>query len=254
MFDKRCGEWEYGVGGGVVWDSTVEGEYEECRTKAAVLLNPTPDFKLLETIRWSPDEGFFLLDRHLARLQDSAEYFDYDVRIQDVRNALEAAVMDCSQIPKRVRLLADAQGRIEVEVLEFTPWKEGGELSVALAVNPVDPKDRFLYHKTTRREVYEAAHVEHPDCDEVLLWNPDGFVTEGTRSNVAVEMDGKLWTPPVSCGLLPGTLRARMLEAGELVERLIRVEDLDRVGAIYLLNSLRGMARARLVQRIAARV
>ena len=89
-----------------------------------------------------------------------------------------------------------------------------------LAAHPVDPSDEFLYHKTTNRAVYERAR--RPDCDDVILWNPAGEVTETTIANLVVEggmtEQGRRVTPPVACGLLPGTLRAELLATGEVSE------------------------------------
>jgi para-aminobenzoate synthetase/4-amino-4-deoxychorismate lyase len=118
---------------------------------------------------------------------------------------------------------------------------------VGLAPTPVDSTDVFLYHKTTRREVYDAALRSRPDCDDVLLWNERGEVTESCIANVALGLDGRLVTPPVGCGLLAGTLRGLLLEQGRLAERVITLADLARCDGIYLLNSVRGWREAALV-------
>ena len=109
----------------------------------------------------------------------------------------------------------------------------------------MDSSDPFLYHKTTNRRVYEAARAACPGFDDVLLFNEKGEITESTIANVAVDIEGKLCTPPVSCGLLPGTLRAHLLQQGELVERPITVAELLRSPRVLLLNSVRGMYRWR---------
>ena len=119
-------------------------------------------------------------------------------------------------------------------------------LRVAFARAPVDDTDRFLYHKTTNRGVYEAARAACPGFDDVLLFNGKGEITESTIANVAVEIQGRLCTPPVSCGLLAGTLRAQLLQQGELVERPITVEELLRSRDVILLNSVRGKYRVEL--------
>jgi para-aminobenzoate synthetase/4-amino-4-deoxychorismate lyase len=111
---------------------------------------------------------------------------------------------------------------------------------VGVALEPVNSQDRFLYHKTTHRAVYERARAGCPGFDDVILWNERGEVTESTIANVAVERDGALWTPPVRCGLLAGTLRERMLARGELREAVLSVDDLFRCRRVCLLNSVRG--------------
>ena len=95
-------------------------------------------------------------------------------------------------------------------------------------------------HKTTRRELYEAARASRPDCDEVILWNERGELTEATTSNLVLELDGRLWTPPVSAGLLAGTLRARLLAEGAIAERTLTPDDLARAERVWLINSVRG--------------
>jgi para-aminobenzoate synthetase/4-amino-4-deoxychorismate lyase len=89
--------------------------------------------------------------------------------------------------------------------------------------------------------VYEAARAACPGCEDVLLFNEQGEVTESTIANVAVDIAGKFATPPVSCGLLPGTLRAHLLQQGELVERRITVAEVLKAPCVFLLNSVRGV-------------
>jgi para-aminobenzoate synthetase/4-amino-4-deoxychorismate lyase len=98
----------------------------------------------------------------------------------------------------------------------------------------------FLYHKTTHRETYERARASRPDADAVILWNTSGDITEATEANVVVDISGRKVTPPVDCGLLPGTLRAALIESGEVVEARISRADLEHADAIWLVNSVRG--------------
>jgi len=224
------------VGGGIVWDSVSGNEYEECWLKAKVLTEKPSSFDLLETLFWTPDGGYFLLERHLKRLRDSAEYFDISVSESDLRSKLN---MVDGQAPRRVRLLVAPDGTSRVESFPFDPVTAASPVRVRLAAAPIDPADRFLYHKTTRREVYEQAKSGVGACDDVLLWNPAGELMESTIANIVVERDGQLLTPPVRCGLLPGTYRAELLEQGTIKEGVIAVADLARCGKIHLVNSLR---------------
>ena len=113
-------------------------------------------------------------------------------------------------------------------------------MHAALAAEPVDPHDVFLFHKTTRRAIYEHARASRPDAEAVILWNSLGEVTEGTDFNIVVEIDGDQVTPPIECGLLPGTFRAQLLDDGEIIERRIRVDQLRAAGRGWLINSVRG--------------
>ncbi len=115
---------------------------------------------------------------------------------------------------------------------------------VALAKKPVATGDRFLYHKTTRRDIYDEHRSSFPEHDEVLLWNERGELTEGTVTNLVVAAGGRLLTPPVASGLLAGTLRAQLLAKGVLREARILRKDLAAADAVYLINSVRGWVRA----------
>jgi para-aminobenzoate synthetase/4-amino-4-deoxychorismate lyase len=241
LVDRRRGQAEYGVGGGIVWDSARQAELLESRAKAAILRAPMPSFSLLETMRWEPRAGYGLLERHLRRLRDSAEYFDLAVDEARVRRALALAAEAFGDASRRVRLLVDRNGEPTVEALPLPPRAAGPALCVALAAEPVDISDPFLYHKTTHRAVYEQARAARPECDDVILYNERGEVTESTVANLAVEVGGVLRTPPVACGLLAGTLRAERLERCELVEAPVTLADLRASPHLELFNSVRGV-------------
>ncbi|MFH1476657.1 MAG: aminodeoxychorismate synthase component I [Verrucomicrobiota bacterium] len=242
--DTETGTARYHVGGGITHGSLPENEYAECLAKAEVLTRPLPVFDLLETLRW--DGSYFLLREHLDRLAESAAYFDFSFS----RPAAEAAL---NQYPfpvlardgragqgkapvLKVRLLLSRDGacRVEGEAL-----KVSASLRVGLASAPVDEDQVWLYHKTTCREIYRQALLSRPDCEDVILWNKAGELTESTIANVVLELDGKLWTPPVACGLLAGAFRRHLLETGAIQERVLRRDDLRRARAIHLINSVR---------------
>ncbi len=240
VVDRRDGSGTYGVGGGIVWDSSSDDEYRECLAKTRVLeaANPMPgEFELLETLLWTPASGFALLDRHLERLSDSADYFDFELDAGEVTAALAAAV-DGRSTSARVRLRVRSDGRATVECGPVPRAPDACRLGMAAA--PVDVRDPFLYHKTTWRRVYERALAARPDCDDVLLWNADGQLTESCIANLVVQLDGQRCTPPVACGLLAGTRRAAMLAEGSLVERVLTPDDLVRADAVSLINAVRG--------------
>jgi para-aminobenzoate synthetase/4-amino-4-deoxychorismate lyase len=233
---------EYGVGGGIVWDSSSGDEYDECITKSAILRPATPAFSLLETLRWDSDTGFFLLDRHLHRLAESAEYFDFHFSLPETKIKLDAWAAESALTNKplswRIRLLLSASGTITIESFPLTK-ESPPSVCVGIASHPVDPQNRFLYHKTTYREIYENARSSCPGTDDVLLWNPKGEITESTIANVVVDMDGEMITPPVECGLLPGTFRDELLAQGIIKEGIIRLDNLRHGKALYLINSVR---------------
>lgn len=236
---------EYGTGGGITWDSRTDAEHHECLAKAAVLTCDCRPFSLLETIRWDPGSGYVLLDLHLRRLLDSAAYFGFPANGDAVRAALETRAAAFGPAPRRVRLLLSAAGDISLEDADL-PADGGRTWSIALADEPVDPSDRLLFHKTTRRDVYDDARAAHPEADDVILWSARGEVTESTIANVVARIGGELVTPPVSCGLLAGVQRAALLADGVIGERIIAPRDLAEAEEIFLINSVRGWIRAQL--------
>ncbi len=240
---------EYPVGSGVVADSSGEDEYEECLLKAKVLeAAPLADLELLETMRWTPDEGYYLEARHLERLADSAAYFDFKLDAKELSETLAEAAAAWAG-PMRVRLLLAKSGAVRLEGTPIPPPPAKPEKRrVRLAAQAVNSGDVFLYHKTTCRTVYEEASAQRGAADDVLLYNERGELTESTIANVTVLLDGVWVTPPVACGLLGGTMRAELLCQGEIHERVIHLEDLRHAGGIRLLNSVRGIFEVELLE------
>ena len=244
LIDKHRGQAEYGVGGGIVWDSHTEGEWAESQVKAQVLHTPRPAFDLLETLRWTPAEGYWLLDLHLARLAQSADYFGRRIDLARVRHELGRALNQLPAAPHKVRLLVSRTGACQVQThpLEAAPTDVP---QIHLAHAPIDVRDPFLYHKTTNRRVYDAARASCPTAADVLLFNEQGQVTESTIANVVVDLDGRLCTPPVSCGLLAGVYRQWLLAQGQIHEQVLTTADAMTSPHVYLINSVRGMWRVR---------
>jgi para-aminobenzoate synthetase/4-amino-4-deoxychorismate lyase len=247
LIDTHSGIAELGVGSGITYDSSPESEYRECLLKAQFLSQSRPDFALLETMLYDGDAGCFLLDRHLARLAESADYFGFQFDANDIRSALQKIAENLKNGKFKIRLLLNREGGSQVihtAVVELAPRSS---LRVAIARAPVNSRDVFLFHKTTHREVYETRKASRPDCDEVLLVNERGELTESTIANLVVRLNGKDYTPPVECGLLAGTFRAELVALGTLSERVLRPEDLRRAEAIFLINSVRKWLPAHLV-------
>jgi para-aminobenzoate synthetase/4-amino-4-deoxychorismate lyase len=243
LIDRQNKRAIYGVGAGITWDSDSAEEYQECLDKAAVLSQPIGDFALIETLRWTPGKGYFILQEHLNRLQSSADYFSIECSTEEVLNYLLALAEDFSTTPQRVRLLLHNDGRLEGTFIEIeTP--SSTPLKIRLASQPIDSQNALLYHKTTQRQLYETCLAEAEDVDEVVLWNERGEVTEFCTANLVVEISGRLLTPPVSCGLLPGTYREFLLQRGILTEQVLTVDDLRKSSRIYLINAVRKWRRA----------
>jgi para-aminobenzoate synthetase/4-amino-4-deoxychorismate lyase len=230
------------VGSGVVADSVTSAEHAECLLKARVL--EEQPFELLETLGYRPGEGYRRLAGHLARLEASARHFGFSFRADAVQGALGRAARPL-RAAALVRLLVDAEGRARCETAPLAELP--APLRVAVAPHPVERGSIWLHHKTTRRGVYEAAAAARPDCDDVLLWNDAGELTEATRFNVVVSRDGGAVTPPLCCGLLPGVERAALVSAG-LREAVIRVSELRPGQRLTLINSVRGACEGVVVE------
>jgi para-aminobenzoate synthetase/4-amino-4-deoxychorismate lyase len=237
---------EYGVGGGITWDSSAEGEYDETVAKANVLTTRRPRFELYETLRHDPEEGFRHLERHLDRIRASSAYFGFTFDGSTVVRALEEAAARFPDRPARLRVSVDRMGKVDVGATALvTP---PGPVRVAVdRGHPVDPTDPMLFHKNSLRNIYEGARARHPDADEVMLVNDRGEITEATIANVAVKLDGRWVTPPLDAGLLPGVGREVALEEGWLAEATVRVEDLAAAEAIELVSDVRGRRPVQLV-------
>ena len=246
VIDREKEEAVYGVGGGIVWDSEARDEYEECRVKAKVLTEKRPSFDLLEALLWEPENGYYLFDYHLKRLLSSAEYFNIAVVPDQLVVLLYqfAATLDA---PVKVRLQLQQSGMAAIEAVPLQVGAQPEPVRVGPAKASVQSGSIWLYHKTSRRQVYANALASRPDCDDVLLWNERGELTEASSSNIVLTLDGKLLTPPVSSGLLPGTMRACLLANGRIHERILTLDDLQHCDDIYLINSVRKWKTAVLV-------
>ncbi len=247
--NKSSQKAEYGVGGGIIWDSSAEEEYRECQTKSGILHQKQRRFELIESILWQPKEGYYLLNNHLQRLMNSAEYFGFQIDLNEIQNALSALEKDLLFEDSKVRLIVDKFGEAKVEAGSLLGPKTSG-LKVGLAKDPINSRDPFLYHKTTNRDLYENTLKENPKCDDVILWNEKGEITESCRSNVVIVRNDKMITPEIKCGLLGGTYRKHLLEAGKIVEEIVLIEDLKKTDKIFLINSVRKWMDAELMTHV----
>ena len=242
---------EYGVGGGIVWDSGIADEYEECKLKAKVLFEKRSPFSLLETMLWTPKEGYILLNEHMCRLSDSASYFDYRIDTELIHKRLNEAISDSSKRPYKVRLFLDQNGNVTVEKEPLDTHQSTGIVKMSMGAEPVNSDNIFLYHKTTNRNVYvKARSTCRQTCDDVLLWNERGEITETTIANVVIQIDGELYTPPVTCGLLPGTFRNYLIRQGKIEEKIITPAMLEECEKLFLVNSVRLWREAEIMEYI----
>lgn len=244
------GRAQMGVGGGIVADSIAADEYRECLLKASFLTRARPDFQLIETMLCS-DGAIDLLRMHLDRLESSARYFDFPFNRAAVEEQIVAVIRELPLNQSyRIRLLFSSAGEASLNSTAFTPDSDKA-LRVRIADDRTRSSDVFLRHKTTHRELYDRRLAEARDAgyDEVLFLNERGELTEGAISNLFLERDGRLLTPPLAAGVLPGVYRRHILQTNPLAEeRILTPADLESADAIYLCNSVRGMRRVQTLE------
>ena len=246
----ESGRGKMGIGAGIVHDSDPESEWRECLLKGRFLTHPQPEFQLIETLCWQPENGYILLQEHLDRLTSSADYFFFQGNRQRVQTRLMEEENLFADTAMRVRLLLYKDGRIEVTSGPLVDPDPDQELpKVAFDQRKVDTGSPFFHHKTTMRELYTQARqkAKHRGLHEILFVNTRGEVTEGTISTLFVQINGRMYTPPISCGLLPGTFRRAFLEAGKARERVLTVDDVVAADTLFVANSVRGLVQVRLI-------
>jgi para-aminobenzoate synthetase/4-amino-4-deoxychorismate lyase len=246
---------EMGLGGGIVYDSDPESEWLEALLKGDFLLGALDDaaprdFSLIETLLWSPRQGYYLAQLHLERLMFAADHFGFHCDMKDVAERLRdfAETLEQNDVPQRVRMLMDRQGN-----LTFTNFDVDADFSFVeplctFSERTVFSGSPFLRHKTTVRGFYNAEQeraVKGGYADVIFL-NERGEVTEGTVTNVMVRIGDTVYTPPLSCGLLDGVFRRHLLETKQVNERVLYPEDVTGAAAVYLCNSVRGLFKVNL--------
>ena len=231
-----------GLGSGLVVDSVMEQEWAECLLKGEYLSAARPAFDLIETMRFDPEQGIAELNRHLDRMGQGAERFEFRFDRHGARNELQAATFG-KKDPAMVRLLLSPSGAMAIQVKRLERAALG-PVAVSIAAMPVAGDDVRRRYKTTDRRFYDEPRRANATFETIFV-DPDGRLTEGSFTNIFVEREGRLLTPPAARGLIPGILRAKLIDEGRAVEAELVAEDL--AGGFYVGNILRGLMRATLV-------
>ena len=245
----RTLEWRHGedrarlgLGSGLVIDSKSRDEWAECLLKGAFVERGRQQFDLIETMRFDPQEGVTELERHFDRLTASAAALDFRFDRHGARNELQAATFGRKE-RGMVRLLLSRTGTMAIQVKRF---EEPAETPVSVTVRPlpVASSDFRLRHKTSDRRFYDHAR-EDGGTYETIFVDDEGKLTEGSRTSIFLERDGRLMTPPVGRGLIPGVLRAKLIDEGKAIEADLTPDDL--ADGFFVGNIVRGLIPARLV-------
>ena len=231
-----------GVGSAIVADSEALPEWRECLVKGGFVRLHAAGADLIETMRFTPDEGVPLLELHLERIKASAAELGFAFDRHAVRNAIQALCFD-ADAPARLRLLVARSGAYTLE-LGPLPAPLGSPASCAVLRLPVDVGDWRLRHKSSDRGFYDVglAAAKAAGADEALLLRDDGLLTEGCFTTLFVERGGQLLTPPARLGLLPGVLRRSLIDSGRAIEAELTLDDLTH--GFWIGNALRGLIPA----------
>lgn len=224
----------YGVGGGITWDSTWESEYREVHQKAAVLYRKQPRFQLITTGKIS-QKNLLFEDQHLERLTKASRYFAYLFDPEDLRQKIEEECQACdANQDYRLRISLNKSGGIELIRQILTPLSPIF-CKAKLCLQETDLNQAFTYFKTTHRPHLSVGK------QEIIYHNAAGELLETSIGNLVLKINGKLYTPPISQGILPGIYRQHLLETGQVKEKIMTLEDLNQAEAIYGCNAVRGL-------------
>ena len=246
-------EARYGIGSGIVWDSQPADEYRECLLKSRVLERTLPVFRLLETLRWEKESGYVLLEEHLDRLTNSAVYFGVPCDRADIAQRMEKIAQRLPDRPHRVRVLVSRDGIISIQAKpldqpgHFVSPEHAPPLTASVDQQRTDPDSLFLYHKTTRRLIYQRARKRYPNGDDVLLVNTRNELMEFTTGNLVLRRGNDWLTPELASGMLPGIFRGKLIADRIIQPARLTLSDLDQADALYFINSVRGWRTVTLI-------
>jgi len=249
LINKGTNRAELGIGSGIVYDSDPVKEYDECLLKGLFLTGSgeKEDFSLIETLLWEKGD-YFLLERHLKRLETSSERFSFPYDRDKITASLnKTSFCFDSSLKYRVRLTLDRNGSVKITPSDLdSDWPL--PVPVTISEKTVPKNDIFSRHKTTNRPLYdqELFAARRSGHFEVLFFNDMGELTEGAITNVVLKQGNGFFTPPLSSGLLGGVYREYLLETGvvPVKEKVLYYEDLRKADKIFLLNSVRKIVPA----------
>ena len=171
--------------------------------------------------------------------------FAWDFVPQSLENMLKKYFTHMPPPVFIAKLILTQNGALSLQVRDFLPT--ASQNTAYLSRTRQDSRNDFLYHKTTQRAHFaKQEHFKNVDSFDVLYCNEKGALTEGARSNIILLQGKKLVTPSVESGLLPGCMRAFLLDCGISKEANLTKENLKRAQSIFLCNSVRGIVRVNL--------
>ncbi len=242
QIDRAQGAGRLDAGGGIVTDSQAEDEWREVLLKTAFVAPALAGFACLETLRCGPQPSD--INAHLERLRGAAKHFAIAFDDGELRRSLNE--LNARGVPALVRIRLGLDGAASVATEQLQAIRE--RVTILVSEERVRSGDPMLQYKTSWRPAYDAAaeYAQRAGCFDALLRNERGELTEGSRTNLFARIDGTLYTPPLSCGVLPGVLRNALVSRGEAVERVLHEDDLRSAQEVFVGNSARGLLKAQL--------
>ena len=224
----------YGVGGGITWDSTWESEYREVHQKAAVLYRKQARFQLITTGKIS-QKNLLFENQHIERLRTASRYFAFPFDAEDLKQKIEEECRACDyRQDYRLRISLGKSGEIELSRQVLTPL--GPSFCQAkLCLQEANLQQAFTYFKTSYRPHLSLGEQEK------IYHNQRGELLETSIGNLVLKIAGKLYTPSIRLGILPGIYRQHLLETGQIEEKVLTLADLVQAEAIYGCNAVRAL-------------
>lgn len=239
IIDKKKNVGEIGLGSGIVWDSVAENEFEETKLKGRFLTHPTNQFELIETMLVE-NKRVFLLKDHLKRLKLSAEYFLFKYDEKKIFLQLKKIIANLDKNKYRLRITLNKAGRLNHSLLQIVEMKN--RTSVIVSHKKANSQNKFQYFKTSNRKLYDDEYKKYSVLGhfDVIFLNEKDEIAEGAVSNIFVEKRGKIFTPPISAGLLNGVYRNYLLSKNKHInEKTLYLDDLIKADKVFLTNSVR---------------
>jgi len=236
-----------GIGGGIIFDSNENSEYKEAILKSRFITDKAQNFSLIETLKWEKNKSYILLNNHLNRLKKSLKFFSIPFNMIKLRNNLRKIEKTFTKQQYKIRILVKLDSSFKIIFKELKPSNKK-IVSIKLSEKIINQEDIFLYHKTTKRKIYnqERNSLKGTYIFEKIFCNKNKELTEGTITNLFMFKDNILYTPPLKCGLLNGILRETLLKEKKAIEKIIYLKDLLNADKIFIGNSLRGLIEAKL--------
>lgn len=227
ILQRRDAKLLYRVGGAIVWDSDIQDEWDETLTKTKFL---NDNFQIIETIKI--ENGKLLFENeHFERMKKSCDHFGIKFKYPKIT------------FPQKDGILRILLGEtISTEYKKFMPHKTN---KITISLIKINSQNEFMYHKTTYRPWFYDSYkkIANNEIYDEIFFNEKDELTEGARSNIVLQINGKLYTPPVSCGLLNGIGRQQLKD---IEEKILYKSDLENAEKIFCINSVRGMVEVHL--------